>query len=200
MQRGSRNCHRHKANRLKYLWNILAEKELMLPVVEKDVSDPASLRFSEEIRKKDPYELRFEGRSAELNLQELGYAIYHIANHRGSSSVRSFLEEESGNKVNKKKKEDEEKVAKAAATTSNLAAKYGVDTYIEVIVNYCNENEKRFRNNSSKPNTLVPVPTRDIIKKEIEKLLSTQKKFHPDILTDDYEEHLDNLEHQRWDC
>lgn len=190
MQRGSRNCHRHKANRLKYLWNILAEKELMLPVVEKDVSDPASLRFSEEIRKMDPYELRFKGLSAELNLQELGYAIYHIANHRGSSSVRSFLEEESGNKVNKKKKEDEEKVAKAAATTSNLAAKYGVDTYIEVIVNYCNENEKRFRNNSSKPNTLVPVPTRDIIKKEIEKLLSTQKKFHPDILTDDYVESI----------
>ena len=42
-----------------------------------------------------------------MNLQELGYAIYHIANHRGSSSVRSFLEEESGNKVNKKNKEDE---------------------------------------------------------------------------------------------
>lgn len=190
MQRGSRNCHRHKANRLKYLWNILAEKGLMLPVVEKDVSDPASLRFSEEIRKMDPYELRFKGLSAELNLQELGYAIYHIANHRGSSSVRSFLEEESGNKVNKKKKEDEEKVAKAAATTSNLAAKYGVNTYIEVIVNYCNENEKRFRNNSSKPNTLVPVPTRDIIKKEIEKLLLTQKKFHPNILTDDYVESI----------
>lgn len=186
MQRGSRNCHRHKANRLKYLWNILAEKELMLPVVEKDVSDPASLRFSEEIRKKDPYELRFKGLSAELNLQELGYAIYHIANHRGSSSVRSFLEEESGNKVNKKKKEDEEKVAKAAATTKNLAVIYGVDTFIEVITRYSQENGKKYRNNSLDSDKCVPIPTRDIIKNEIIKLLNNQRIYYPTILNDEY--------------
>ena len=190
MKRGARNSHRHKSNRLRYLWKVLSEKDLMLPVSDEEVSDPAALRFSEEIRKKDPYEIRLRGLSSELSLHELGYVLYHMANHRGSSSVRSFLEE-GGSKEDKKKKDDEKNAAEAAATTKNLAKEYGVDTYIEVLVRYCQEKgEIRFRNNVSKSDASVPVPTRDIIRREAEKLLNTQKSFHPDILTDDFTRHI----------
>ena len=186
MQRGSRNCHRHKANRLKYLWNILAEKGLMLPFSDEDVSNPTELRFSEEIRKKDPYELRLKGLSSPLNLQELGYAIYHIANHRGPSSVRSFCEEENCSVEEKKKKEAEVKSLKVVATTKNLAVIYGVDTFIEVITRYSQENGKKYRNNSLDSDKCVPIPTRDIIKNEIIKLLNNQKIYYPNILNDEY--------------
>ena len=85
--RSQRNSLRHRKNRLKWLWKTLAEKGLMLPFSTEEVPDPAVLRFSSETRAKNPYELRFEGLTQELSLSELGYALYHLANHRGSSSV-----------------------------------------------------------------------------------------------------------------
>lgn len=94
-KRGQRNSLRHKKNRLIFLWKILAEKELMLPYCKiTDELDTSIVRFSERVRtlkKESIYTLRYKGISQKLELDEIGYCIYHIANHRGSSSVRTFF-------------------------------------------------------------------------------------------------------------
>lgn len=91
LRRGQRNALRHKRHRLQYLWKLLAERQLMLPYSEEETPDPAVLRFSEEVRRENPYDLRLKGLKERLTLAETGYAIYHIANHRGSSSIRLGL-------------------------------------------------------------------------------------------------------------
>ena len=89
-KRGQRNALRHRRNRLIFLWKLLAEKGLMLPYSTKSVDDPARLRFEEAMIQADPYKLRLKGLTEALTLSELGYALYHIANHRGASSIRTF--------------------------------------------------------------------------------------------------------------
>ena len=68
----------------------------MLPYCKTtDETDTATVRFSEHVRtlkNSNPYMLRYKGLSDKLDLDEIGYCIYHIANHRGSSSVRTFLD------------------------------------------------------------------------------------------------------------
>ena len=175
-KRGLRNSRRHKANRLMYLWKVLAEKGLMLPVSDADVLNPAELRFSSDVLKQDPYSLRLKGLKEKLSLEELGFVLYHIANHRGSSSVRTFLGE-----VKSKEELDSEKAVKA---TEKLIAESGVKTYIELLFN---ANIGKFRNTGDldKGHT-VPMPTRDAIINEIDCLLETQSSFYPDILDVEY--------------
>lgn len=177
-KRGHRNSLRHRSNRLKHLWKLLARKGLMLPFSEEVVTNPQSLRFSEESMKKDPYTLRYKGLREELTLEELGVALYHIANHRGSSSVRSFLGDK---KIDEKEKE-------SLQTTADIAKAYNLNTFIEVLYKF-NETAKDpcYRNKPSRQSlTCVPMPTRDIIKSEFNQLMSTQQRYHQDILTDEY--------------
>ena len=176
MKRGERNSHRHNKNRLRMVWKVLAEKKLMLPFSREDVSDPAVLRFDEETRKKDPYALRLRGLTEELTLSELGYALYHIANHRGSSSVRSLSEETDDKKYEAGKK----KTAEILKTT-------GVNTYIEVLKKY-NEGKERslFRNKKDYESYTIPIPTRDIIENELNLLLKTQSIYKGEVLDNEY--------------
>jgi CRISPR-associated endonuclease Csn1 len=177
-QRGQRNALRHKANRLRYLWKLLASKNLMLPYSKQDVPDPARLRFSEDIIRKDPYELRYTGLTEQLTLPELGYALYHIANHRGASSIRTFLDDE--------KSSDDKKLEEQERETEKLAKEKGLSTFIEVLVAFNTTEHIGFRNKDSLKDKKIPVPTRDIITREIEVLLTTQKEFYPDVLTSEF--------------
>lgn len=177
--RGQRNSIRHKAHRLRKLWQLLATRGFMKPYSSEIVQDPAILRFSKEMIKSDPYELRLKGLNEKLSIEEIGVALYHLANHRGSSSVRSFLDEE--------KTKDEEKAEEQINQTKNLAKKYGVDTYIEILNCFNMNGIKGYRNKDVRPSVFImPMPTRDIILKEFEKLINTQKYFYPDLLDEDY--------------
>lgn len=177
--RGQRNSIRHKAHRLRNLWKLLSIKGFMKPYSSEIVQDPALLRFSEEMIKSDPYKLRLKGLTEKLSIEEIGVALYHLANHRGSSSVRSFLDVE--------KTKDEEKAEEQESQTKNLAKKYGVNTYIEVLTIFNKDEIKGYRNKDDRPsNFVMPMPTRDIILKEFEKLIETQKCFYPDLLSEDY--------------
>lgn len=178
-KRGQRNAIRHKSHRLNYLWKILAEKKLMLPFC-KDTNelDTSIVRFSERVRRlknSGPYKLRLKGLSEKLELDEIGYCIYHIANHRGSSSIRTFLD----------MPEAEQKEAKESAAVLNAAQKkYHYRTFVELL-NAINSNHlKGYRNRIGR--TDIPIPTRDIIINELDKLLETQQKYHPDIFSKDY--------------
>ena len=181
-KRGQRNSLRHRANRLKFLWKLLAERDLMLPYSEQDVPDPARLRFEESVVRSNPYALRLKGLKEQLTLSELGYALYHIANHRGSSSVRTFLDEE--------KSSDDKKLEEQQAMTEQLAKEKGFSTFIEVLAEFNANGLVGYRNSESLKGKGVPVPTRDIISNEIDILLRTQKQFYPHVLSDDYCERI----------
>ena len=86
-KRGQRNSIRHKANRMQKLWKLLASRGLMLPFTSDVSADTACLRFAEELKSKDVYELRLKGLTSKLSLAALGYALYHSAGHRGASSI-----------------------------------------------------------------------------------------------------------------
>lgn len=181
-KRGQRNSLRHRANRLKFLWKLLAEKDLMLPYSEQDVPDPARLRFEDAVVRANPYVLRLKGLNEQLTLSELGYALYHIANHRGSSSVRTLLDEE--------KSPDDKKLEEQQAMTEQLAKEKGFSTFIEVLAEFNANGLVGYRNSDSLKGKGVPVPTRDIISNEIDILLRTQKQFYPHVLSDDYCERI----------
>ena len=175
--RSQRNSLRHRKNRLRWVWKTLAEKGLMLPFSSEDAADPATLRFSEETRRHDPYTLRYCGLTEKLELHDLGYALYHIANHRGSSSVMG--DDDS------KKKSASSKYGPSKELTKSLF-KEGIP-FISILHAYNEGKEdKVYRNTEANPDALAPMPTRDLIENELNKLLDTQKKYHADVLTEDY--------------
>ena len=100
-KRGQRNNHRHNRERKRFLWNLLASKNLALEM-PKDIDkkedssekETSKKRFPKETLKKDPYTLRYKALEEQLEKYDLGYVVYHIANHRGTASVRTFLEDD----------------------------------------------------------------------------------------------------------
>lgn len=174
-KRAQRNSFRHKANRMKKLWKILSEKGLMLPYSQKDNIDSAKLRFADAELRKDPYSLRLKGLYEKLTLPELGVALYHIAGHRGASSIRSILDE------NNEDLKESEKLRQ----TEKIAAAEHLNTFIEVLYKSKEINNTNFRNTPNSA-SMVPLPTRDIINKEFDKLMKCQKFFYPNILNDEY--------------
>ncbi len=181
-KRGQRNSIRHKSNRLRFLWKLLASQNLMLPLSSEAVADPATLRFDDETRKKDPYTLRLKGLSEQLSLPELGYSLYHIANHRGASSIRTFLDDE--------KSPDDEKLDEQIRETEKLAKEKGLGTFIEVLAAF-NENKLiGYRNIDKLKASKVPVPTRDIIENEITTLLENQSTFYPETLSTEFQKKI----------
>lgn len=174
-KRGQRNAIRHKVHRLEKLWKILACRELMLPFSTKQCPDPARLRFSEDEIRKDVYQLRLYGLSNKLTLGELGMVLYHIAGHRGSSSIRTFLDSP----------EADEKEAESLRQTESISQAEHLGTFIEVLFWSRRNVGTNFRNKLGYDER-TPLPTRDIIENELDQLLSTQKSFYPDILDDEY--------------
>ncbi|MDD3904180.1 MAG: HNH endonuclease domain-containing protein, partial [Sphaerochaeta sp.] len=117
-----------------------------------------------------------------MSLPELGYALYHIANHRGASSIRTFLDDE--------KSSDDEKLDEQIRETEKLAKVKGLSTFIEVLAAF-NENKLiGYRNIDTLKASKVPVPTRDIIENEITTLLSTQNTFYPGTLSAEYQQKI----------
>ena len=173
-KRGQRNAIRHKAHRMEKLWKILGKRGLMLDFSGKASADPLRLRFPEAEIHKDVYKLRFRGLTEKLSLSELGMALYHIAGHRGASSIRTFM----GEVV------DEKEEAKLRQTEIISKAEH-VNTFIEVLYRSREENGTNFRNKRDYSEH-TPLPTRDIIESELNQLLSTQKRYHPDVLDDPY--------------
>ena len=174
-QRGQRNAIRHKVNRMEKLWKILGKRGLMLPFSKDISSDPARLRFHEEEIHKDVYSLRLRGLSERLTLPELGMVLYHIAGHRGASSIRTFLDSS----------ENEDKDLDSLRLTEKICREERLDTFIEVLFKSKQENQTNFRNKLGYSEK-TPMPTRDIIEKELNKLLSVQKVFYPTVLDESY--------------
>lgn len=175
-KRGQRNAIRHKAHRLEKLWKLLGSRGLMLPFAKDVSTDPLRLRFSETELRKDVYQLRLSGLSERLSLPELGMVLYHIAGHRGASSVRSLFSE---------KDEADKDEGERLALTKQTAETEHLDTFIEVLYSSKEKHKTNFRNKLGYSEK-TPLPTRDIIEKELNRLLATQKEFYPEILDEAY--------------
>lgn len=174
-KRGQRNAIRHKAHRMEKLWRLLAERDLMLPYSKDDAKDPARLRFREDEIRKDPYSLRLKGLTEKLSLYELGVALYHIAGHRGASSIRTFIDGSA----------KEEKESEMLRKTEEICRNEHLNTFIEVLYKFRQDNGTSFRN-TKKAQGRTPLPTRDIIESELDLLLSKQCGYYPDVLDCDY--------------
>jgi CRISPR-associated endonuclease Csn1 len=189
LSRGQRNNHRHNRERMRYLWKLLAEKNLALPVPadlqKKENSSDAetsSKRFSEEILKKDVYELRVKALDEHLSLQEIGYCLYHIATHRGSSAIRSF--EEDSEETQKENTENK----KIAGKVKRLMKDEGCRTYGQYLYKeFFSDKEKHQRLRvSNTTNSHNFSPTRDFAIGEAQKILEKQAEFYAQILTKEY--------------
>lgn len=186
-KRLQRNAHRHKRERLFRLWKCLSSYGLALPAPEKLEKenpldgDTSRKRFNLEVLRRDPYVLRYKALDEKIGLQELGYVIYHLANHRGTASLRTFedFDEE-------KKNEMKQMQAKADNTFKLLKEKkyrtYGELIYKEKLENTPLQNRPKLRNRDGKADFIV---TRDLVLQEYDEILKKQKEFYPDTLKDD---------------
>jgi CRISPR-associated endonuclease Csn1 len=193
LKRLQRNAHRHKRERLFYLWKFLGDKNLALKApdkIEKENpldGDTSKKRFPEKTLKKDPYVLRAKALEEKLELYDLGYVIYHIANHRGTSSVRTFTDDDETKK--KEIKELQEKATKTLDLLKNNKYKtYGELIYKEKIKPFNDRVEEYKKNNkkidfkkvqirnSSNMNDFII--TRDLALKEIREILNKQREFY----------------------
>ncbi|GHT15387.1 hypothetical protein AGMMS49573_01640 [Endomicrobiia bacterium] len=188
-----RNSHRHHRERMRFLWQLLAEKQLALQsskdLEKKENSadcETSQKRFPINILKEDPYILRYKALEEKLSLFQLGYVLYHIANHRGTDSVRSFLEYDDD------KIKENTLTAKIAKETKKVidAKKYrtfGEYLYKEKIEKFQQNIRKKVSNRKTPANKNKEFAvTRDVIIKETEKILASQKQYYTYILTDEY--------------
>lgn len=173
-KRGQRNAIRHKRNRLIFLWKVLAEKELMLPFVkETSELDTNVIRFSEHVRtlkNGNVYSLRYKGLFEKLALDEIGFCIYHIANHRGTSSVRTFLD------MDIEELKELEKNKNQLELVETVQANNKMISFIEILHDLNKNEVVGYRNTKERAN--VPLPKRDVILVELNKLLTTQRQFY----------------------
>lgn len=192
--RSQRNTHRHNRERKRFLWKLLASKGLALSIpvnLEKkeDSSDEetSKKRFPLDTLKKDPYTIRYNAinenptEEKKLSKYDLGYCLYHLSNHRGTASVRTFLEDE------EEAKKEKSETAKIANNVIHVMKSKGYKTYGEFLykenIADRQSNKKDKVTNRNKKKFAV---TRDIILSEILIILTVQKRFFPEILTDDY--------------
>ena len=173
--RNLRNIRRHSRNRLFSLWGILSEKGLMLKRSDKK----QAARFSPAMDKADPYKLRLKGLDSALTLEELGVVIYHIASHRGAKNIRVSSDMDGA------ETEDNTKIFES---TKRICSEFGVDTFIEVLDIFNKDSFTGYRNKVGRSVTdrIMPVPTRNLIENEFDRIMCTQKSVHPGILTDEY--------------
>ncbi|MDR3195852.1 MAG: type II CRISPR RNA-guided endonuclease Cas9 [Endomicrobium sp.] len=187
-QRGQRNNHRHARERMRYLWKLLASQKLALSVPanlerkeNSSEQETSYKRFSKEVLQKDVYELRVKALDEKISPQEIGYALYHIANHRGSSAIRTFEED---SEETKKENTENKRIAgeaKRAMKEKNYRT-YGEYLYREKFEN--KERHKRERVSNTIDNHQFS-PTRDFAIEEARAILKNQAQYHKE-LTDDY--------------
>jgi CRISPR-associated endonuclease Csn1 len=195
LQKGQRNNHRHNRERKRYLWKLLAEKSLALPFV-KDLekkenssdAETSSKRFAKEVLQKDPYTLRVQALDKKLELQEIGYCLYHIANHRGSCAIRTFEED-----CEEQVKENTEN-KKIAGNINKIMKEKNYQTYGQYLYKEKFESNEMYKRQKVTNTDSVKSfsPSRDLLIKEAKIILNKQSQFYGDVLTKDYIEKLLN--------
>ncbi|MDR3307099.1 MAG: hypothetical protein LBS61_05505, partial [Endomicrobium sp.] len=183
--RGQRNNHRHARERMRYLWKLLASQKLALSVpakLEQKKNSSEQERFSKEVLQKDVYELRVKALDEKISLQEIGYALYHIANHRGSSAIRTF--EEDSEETQKENTENK----RIAGEVKRAMKEKNYRTYGEYLYREKFENKERYKRErvSNTTDTHQFSPIRDFAVKEAQAILNNQTQYHKESLTNDY--------------
>lgn len=185
VSRGQRNARRHNRHRKLWLWKILAEQGMMLnpPLHGHRVDhkkrcsfeNTSTIMFEKETLSRCPYEIRYQALSEKIALTDLGYALYHLANHRGSSSIR----------INLEASEEDKQAQKSIQETQKFSSEHKeIKTFVELLFLNRKEHNTGFRNKNNRKNNLMP--TRNLILNELEQICQTQQKFYPEIFTEEF--------------
>ncbi len=123
-----------------------------------------------------PYLLRASGLDEKLELDEIGRALYHIAQRRGFLSIRKKAKTE-------REKEEEGEIAKKTHLLQIEMDKAGARTLGEYFL--------KFDPFATEPRKIRERYTlREMYKKEFELLWNRQAEFHPDKLTAELKERI----------
>jgi len=153
--RGARRVHQRRRSRKKQLVRTLRTARLLPD------SETVLLKLLQET---DPYHLRSKGLDERLETYELGRVLYHLNQRRGFKSNRKSS-----------KRKEEGQIAKAAGELQRQIEQSGTRTLGEYFARILSDG-RRIRDHYT---------FRSMYEKEFDLLWAKQKKFHPEILSDE---------------
>ena len=146
----------------------LQRKKKLLRILTKEGFFPSDLQKREQLKALDVYRLRVEALNQKIEPYQLGRILYHLAQRRGFKSGRKYLRNEDQKQENQKlipKLEDLEKRIKESKSR----------TFGEYLFHL----EGAKRNKANLEESLHP--TRDMMKKECEQIITKQKLHHKNL-------------------
>jgi CRISPR-associated endonuclease Csn1 len=133
-----------------------------------------------------PYTYRCKGLTDQLSLDQLAIALRHIAKHRGLQSFDTNISDSKLSKMKDSEKEYSTKLALESKRELLESGKYVCEIQLEELKN----------NHSVRGHDNVYF-TSDFVK-EIKAILDTQRKFYPEIITEEFEnEYISLVETRR---
>ena len=144
------------------------------------------------LEKIDPYELRYRGLSERLELGELARAIFHLNQRRGFKSNRILKPKKDQDK------KDEGLIKGAISRTQDSLVEGNHETVGAYLYSLRQEGKRTRAKRHDKGAEYDLFVDRSMIEHEFKTLWSTQRKFHPNTLTDEaHDDLIDTLLHQR---
>jgi len=139
-------------------------------------------KYYEEFNKNwNPYELRVKGLSKQLTKEELAESLYHIIKRRGISYDLKDAEidsDDSGSDYSKSLK----------LNNQELLTKTPAEIQLDRLNQYgAVRGQVNVDNNSDNQDVLLNVFPNKEYKKEAQRIIETQRKYYPDIMTDEFE-------------
>lgn len=150
-------------------------------------SDKAEFKNLEKL---NPYELRSKALYNKIPLYELGRAIFHLNQRRGFLSNRKEEKDEQSDDDNKQKKSQKKKISKTQMAMNTLWQKIK-EKNCQTLGEYLFKTGiYRFKNATDEKGRLkvdenTTYPNRQMYKDEFDKIWEAQKKYYPQILTDE---------------
>lgn len=191
--RGARRRRDRFVRRRERLMAVLIEAGLM----------PANLKERKALEKLDPYWLRREALDRRLELHEIGRALFHLNQRRGFKSNRLA---DADNDEKSAMKQGAEKLEAAIGQPGQprtlgeyLANRHRRDRCGHREENGAAPESTRFRPTSQGTKNLYDFyPTRELIEAELDRIWTSQQRYHGDVLTKDLRDTIGNaILHQR---
>lgn len=141
----------------------------------------------DELKKLNPFRLRYEGLRRELTPYELGRALFHLQQRRGFKSNRKT--DKGADDTGSMKTAIASFREKLVSEGSDLGAKETVGSYLWQEIKNGRGARARHRKEGSK-NIYDFYISRDMVEDEFFRLWEAQEKYHPGLLTEDARERV----------
>lgn len=158
----------------------LRQKQLIADLQEANLF-PTDKETLKELEKENPYELRTKALHEQLTPYQIGRAIFHLNQRRGFLSNRQEDKQAETKDLTKTQMAMEKLTSLIQANNCLTLGEYMYKTGV------C-----RFKNSTAANGKLIitTYPNRDMYKNEFDLIWKTQKKYYPEILTDELKTRL----------